>query len=92
MQYLLKSHGYLRAGVGTLASDSEAAPTWLGYIRVENIDVVLQRTLAHGGKVLLKPRQDIADGELAIIADPTGATVGLLKWDYENAETPEAQP
>ena len=93
MQYLLKSHGYLRAGVGTLASDSEAAPTWLGYIRVESIEAALQRTLTHGGSILLKPKLETADGGLAIIADPTGATIGLLQWDYEDTDTgPEAQP
>ena len=91
MQYLLKSQDYLRAGVGTLASDSEAAPAWLGYIRVENIDAALQRARAHGGNVLLAPKPEIADGGLAIITDPTGATIGLLQWDYEDTGR-EARP
>ena len=85
MQHLLRSQGYLRAGVGSLSPKTEAAPTWLGYIRVDDIKAATTRARDHGGSVLLAPKTEIADGGLAIIADPTGATIGLLQWDYEDA-------
>jgi predicted enzyme related to lactoylglutathione lyase len=91
MQYLLKSHGYLRAGIGALSPGTDTAPTWLGYIRVEDIDAAVKRTLAHGGKLLLEPKAEIADGGLAIVTDPTGATIGLLRWDYADDEQQEMQ-
>ena len=91
MQYLLRSQGYLRAGIGSLSPKSEAAPTWLGYIRVDDIKAAVARALDHGGSVLLAPKAEIADAGLAIIADPTGATIGLLQWDYEDAGR-ETQP
>ena len=92
MQYLLRSQGYLRAGIGTLSPGSEAAPTWLGYIRVEDIETSLKLALDHGGSVLLEPKAEIADGGLAIVADPTGATIGLLQWTYDETAQPEARP
>jgi len=92
MDYLLRSHGYLRAGVGHLGSDPEVAPTWLGYVRVEDVDTTLKRVVANGGKVLLEPKQEIADGGLAIVNDPTGASIGLLQWEYEDGPDREAQP
>ena len=92
MEYLLRSNGYLRAGIGALPPDSDAAPTWLGYLRVEDIEAAMQRTLAHGGSVVLEPRVEIVDGGLAIVADPTGATIGLLQWDYPDEAQLEPQP
>jgi hypothetical protein len=92
MNYLLRSQGYLRAGIGYLGSDPEVAPAWLGYIRVEDIDKTLGRVMANGGKVLLEPTQEIADGGLAIVSDPTGASIGLLRWDYKDSPDAEAQP
>jgi predicted enzyme related to lactoylglutathione lyase len=92
MDYLLTSHGHLRAGIGALEPDSDYAPTWLGYIRVEDIDEVLQRIRAHGGKVILEPRTEIAERGLAIAADPTGATIGLLRWEHEDEGRKEMNP
>jgi predicted enzyme related to lactoylglutathione lyase len=92
VEYMLESNGYLRAGIGQLPPESDTAPTWLGYVRVGDVMATLQRALANGGKVLVEPQPEIADGKLAIIADPTGATVGLLFWEYEDASKREEQP
>ena len=92
VDYMLTSHGHLRAGIGSLPPDTETAPTWLGYVRVADIDAAVRRTTAHGGEVILEPRAEIADGGLAIVADPTGATIGLLYWNYGEEEQKEMQP
>jgi len=92
MDYLLTSHGHLRAGIGALPTDTDTPPTWLGYVRVEDIDATLKRIQAHGGKVILEPQADTADGGLAIAADPTGATIGLLRWDYGEEAPKEMKP
>ena len=34
----------------------------------------------YGGKVLLEPKSDMLEGKVAVVADPTGAAVGLLEW------------
>jgi predicted enzyme related to lactoylglutathione lyase len=92
VEYMLVSEGYLRAGIGLLSPDTETAPAWLGYVRVDDISASLQRVLAHGGKVLFEPRPDVADGGLAIVADPTGASIGLLHWEYEDEGEEGMQP
>ncbi len=90
--YMLHSHGHLRAGVGSLSPDSDTAPTWLGYVRVDDINAAVERSRTYGGEVVLEPRADIADGGLAIVIDPTGASVGLLYWDYGGEEREGMQP
>jgi len=92
VEYLLESGGYLRAGIGLLSPDTDTAPAWLGYVRVGDVNAALRRALAHGGKLLYEPRPEVANGGLAIVADPTGANIGLLHWDYDNEDTKEAQP
>jgi len=34
-----------------------------------------------GGQVLLEPRPDLFHGKVAVLADPTGAAVGIMEWD-----------
>jgi len=92
VEYLLESEGYLRAGIGLLSPDTDTAPAWLGYVRVSDVGAALRRALAHGGKVLFEPRPEVANGGLAIVADPTGASIGLLHWDYDNEGRKEVQP
>jgi hypothetical protein len=33
-----------------------------------------------GGSVLLEPSPDLFQGKVAVVADPTGAAIGLLEW------------
>jgi predicted enzyme related to lactoylglutathione lyase len=81
----LVSGGYARAGIMAKRSP-ETSATWLPYIRVADIESSLQKTRAAGGKVLLPPVvMDLAT--VAIIADPTGAPVGIVQLS-----TPEGQP
>jgi predicted enzyme related to lactoylglutathione lyase len=86
VDYLLSSDGYARAGIGALPKDSDSVPTWLGYIRVEDVAQTVDTAIKLGGKVLLPPSPDTLDGGLAIIADPEGTPVGLLQWTYAKAQ------
>lgn len=92
MDYVLKSQDYQRAGIGALPSDSNYLPTWLGYVRVKDIDSTLQHIQTHGGTIIFEPQADIADRGLAIASDPTGATFGLLRWDYGDEAAEEMKP
>ena len=33
-----------------------------------------------GGRVVVEPRPDLLDGKVAVVADPTGAAIGILEW------------
>jgi hypothetical protein len=91
---VLASSGYARASIGALSKESEASPTWVGFIRVADVGTLTARVRELGGEVLYESATEISD--LAIVADPNGATLGLLKWDYpvlepEPAADPESQ-
>lgn len=88
VDYILSAGGYARAGVGSLPSDSDSVPTWLGYVRVGNVAETVDRAVKLGGKVLLAPSPGTLDGGLAIIADPEGTPLGLLRWTYTETQEP----
>jgi hypothetical protein len=80
--YVLTSEGYARATVRTIRNaGTKVQPTWLPFVRVKNAaeSVALARQL--GGKVLVEPQPELLDGKVAVIADPTGAAIGVLEWD-----------
>jgi predicted enzyme related to lactoylglutathione lyase len=78
----LSRHGYTRAAIGPLPDDPESVPTWLGFVRVADMTRALETIVVHGGTVLLAPDPAVLDSDLAVIADPVGTLVGLLRWDY----------
>ena len=94
LDFVLAESGYSRAGIGQLAPESKSNPTWLGFVRVEDVGAALDKTRALGGEVLYEPQSDALRGVLAIIADPFGAPIGLMQWSYpEAAESEEgSQP
>lgn len=81
----LLSGGFARAGIMQKTSEKSSA-TWLPYIRVADAEAAVAAARAAGGKVLLDPvAMNVAT--VAIIADPTGAPVGIVQLP-----APEAQP
>ena len=68
-----------RAGVWALKADTDA-PGWLPYILVDNVAATLARARAAGGKVVVGPRSNLLDGNLAVIADPNGGLIGVVNW------------
>lgn len=81
----LLSGGFARAGI-MQKRNKEASSTWLPYIRVADARASAAAAKAAGGKVLLEPLA-MNRATVAIIADPTGAPVGIVQ-----VSTPEAQP
>ena len=79
--YVLTSKGYARATVRTIrAAQTTVQPTWLPFVRVQSVaeSVALAKQL--GGAVLIEPNPGLLDGKVAVIADPTGAAIGILEW------------
>lgn len=81
---LLVKDGYARAALSLLPADKpEIAPAWLPFLRVENITAALTQVKSLGGEILLAPAPERMNGQVAIVADPTGAAVGVLEWHGE---------
>jgi predicted enzyme related to lactoylglutathione lyase len=88
---LLASGDYARASVNSLpANRRKSHPHWLNYLRVEDADRMTAKVLALGGRVLVEPHIDRHGGKISVVADPQGATFGLLEWpDSESKEVPK---
>lgn len=80
---LLSAGGYARAGVSKVDDDRPAI--WVPFVRVADAADAAARALSLGATLLLPPRDDVPGGDLSVIADPTGAVVGLMTWNYEEA-------
>ncbi len=78
---LLASDNYARASANSLpANKPDLPPHWLNFVRVEDSVRMAAKVLELGGRVLVEPRVDRNGGKIAIVADPLGATFGLLEW------------
>jgi hypothetical protein len=73
----LVSGNYVRAGV-MRKHDPRVSAAWLPYLRVADAQATADKARAAGGKVLREP---VSMGRLivAIVADPTGAPVGVVQ-------------
>jgi len=53
-------------------------PHWMAYIKVDDVDGAAARVEAAGGKVMQPPFDIPTVGRIAMIADPTGAVIGIM--------------
>jgi predicted enzyme related to lactoylglutathione lyase len=84
--YVLSSEGYARATVRTIQMNQDKVlPTWLPFVRVQSVSESVTKTRQLGGKVLIEPKSELFDGKVAVIADPTGAAIGILEWSGKAA-------
>lgn len=54
--------------------------SWLPVALVPDIAEATARVTALGGSVYLEPEPDFADGEMALVADPTGGAFLMQEW------------
>jgi hypothetical protein len=76
---VLASDNYARASIAPLP-ERVRQPGWLPYVLVSDVAGTLEKAVAAGGSVLVEPRADLLDGNLAVIADPRGGVVGIVNW------------
>src|SRR3954447_20463164 len=60
------------------ARNRGAPPSWVGYVAVDDVDATAEHAKRLGGAVHVPPRDIPNVGRFSIIADPQGATLGLL--------------
>jgi len=75
---ILSTNGIARAGVARVPAGS--SPGWLPYILVADVPATLQRARDAGGRVVMAPRDELLNGQVAVIADPQGGTIGIVNW------------
>jgi predicted enzyme related to lactoylglutathione lyase len=89
-EFVLSSGGTARGGIAPLPEGEGVTASWLGVIRVDDIDHSLAKVTSLGGEVLVPPHAVEFGSRFAIIADPTGGTIGLVQYqdDANPAKTP----
>jgi hypothetical protein len=60
------------------------APTWGGYVTVDDVDAVVARVAGLGGRALLAPTDIPTVGRFATIMDPQGAILSLITYAKKN--------
>ncbi|HWJ06066.1 MAG TPA: VOC family protein [Steroidobacteraceae bacterium] len=80
----LLSGGYVRAGI-MQKQDPKTASVWLPYVRVASAGQTIDKARAAGGKVVYGPAA-FGPGVIAILADPTGAPVGIVQLPATEAQ------
>jgi predicted enzyme related to lactoylglutathione lyase len=88
--FVLSAAGQARGGIAPLPEGEDAKPSWLGVIRVADLDKTLAKVPALGGEVLVAPHSAEFGSRFAIILDSTGGTVGLVQY-LDNANPANSQ-
>jgi uncharacterized protein len=76
---ILASDDYARAGIHTLPPGHHH-PHWINFVRVADASRSAAQAVALGGRILVEPHPDRHGGQVAVVADPAGAPVGLMEW------------
>ena len=73
---LAKLGGKDVAGIGPKQMDQQPS-AWLIYIGTQDVDETTKKAQAAGGTVIAPPMEVGDQGKMAVIADPSGAVIGL---------------
>lgn len=79
--YLMATkHGRRVVGMMQLTAEAKAQgtpPCWSTYLAVDDIDATFAAVAGAGGQPMMPPMQVMDAGKMALLADPTGAVIGL---------------
>ena len=67
-----------RAGIDQ-AKPASLGGQWLPWVMVDDVDAIVGKVKKLKGRVIVKPHDLPTVGRAAVVADPTGAVLGLLK-------------
>ena len=73
---MFQLNGKQVAGVGPLQAENQP-PAWTTYVATEDAAATTEKVKQAGGSVLMGPMEVMDAGSMAILADPTGAVLGL---------------
>ncbi len=79
-EFVLSSAGQARGGIAQQPDGDDVKASWLGVIRVADLDKTLALVPGLGGEVLVPPHSVEFGSRFAIILDSTGGTVGLVQY------------
>jgi predicted enzyme related to lactoylglutathione lyase len=76
-------------GIVDVSSIADAAPQWLSFMAVADLDRSVDLVRSEGGKVIIEPR-NLPNARVAAVADPQGAPLGLaqIRRDFPDPAQP----
>lgn len=78
--HILKDGDEMRGGMmSTDDMPGDVPPHWMAYIGVDDVDATCAKVTAAGGQVVHGPFDVSGVGRLAVIMDPQGAVVSIMK-------------
>ncbi len=77
---LLIHNGKWRAGIRDVSKE-DLKSRWVPAIRVSDLEKTMIKVKALGGEVLVLPHEELVNGDVALIADNTGALVIIQRWE-----------
>lgn len=85
---MLEKSGRSVAGLSSQPQAMRGAPAmWFSYVKVDDLDAVAARVPELGGTVAMAPMDVLDQGRMAMVQDPTGATLCLWQdGDHAGAE------
>lgn len=79
---ILRADGLARAGIVPVDEEANRS-AWVPYVRVEDVEVTLEKVVEGGGFAIIPPDESLHDGNVAVFVDPNGGVTGIVKWDYD---------
>ena len=79
LYFVMKKDGEPLAGITQIPWQG-IRPNWLPYVKVDDPKPLMEKVEKLGGKIYLPPSDEVRQGSVAFIADPTGAVVAVQKW------------
>lgn len=79
MSYTMVDVGEGTGGGMMQAKEPNFASQWIPFVRVEDVEGTARRVVALGGAVLKGPAEVPGYGWYGVIADPTGAVLGIWR-------------
>lgn len=83
VHHLIVADGtYSRASINPLPPGlpADARAHWLRFVRVDDAAAAAAKAVSLGGSVLVAPHPDREGATVAVLADPSGAAIGVLEW------------
>jgi predicted enzyme related to lactoylglutathione lyase len=79
VEVVLLKNNKPHAGIIQIAREHEKS-AWLPFIRVQNLQQILQCVLAADGERLVEPSEKIRNGKVSVIEDTHSTAIGLFEW------------
>ena len=80
------------AGIVDVSVMPEAAPQWISFMAVDDVDKAAAEARDSGGRVLLEPREVGSLARAAVVADAQGAPLGLAQLRQKIADATDPLP